>query len=264
MPRSRRQLRRSGSASASSDTDLLALAVHNQGHFLVTCGSFSRGSGTIGRGDGGSQHRRAVAGGQRHRLLRRDPWVSGGVRGAARPGMDRRPDEVVSAATRHGRLHRPLSGAPSGDPALTGRLGRGVEGGAAGQPALRSGEQPTRCRRSRLSARGYPSAAGRFRRRRGRLPGGEPVRARAATRPRAHATGTGRSTPPRSPRSAGQLARRRSARSGRACCQPLWRSCWPSMTCRRPAGLPRAGRDRGGIRGRHAGCRGCAHQGGRG
>ena len=157
------------------------------------------------RGDGRGRRRRAVAGRHRDRLLRRHRRLRGGLRPAARPGVDRRPRALVRAPARHGRVQRPLPRAPRRDHAGPRRLG-----------ARRS---PRRARARERSERGDEP--------RGRGPGAVPARPRstgcAATLPR-----------PRRPTATPAAAAGSRSRASRCC---GWRRATPR---RRPAPIRRA------------------------
>ena len=114
----------------------------------------------------------------------------------------------------------------------------------AGERCAR-GDQRGGDRRGALPAGRDPSPAGRARRGRGGLPGGEPVRLGAAAGPGAAAAGRGERRPPRPPRSAACSARPASGSSGRGCCPPTSRSCSPPATpTRRAAPADELERDR--------------------
>jgi hypothetical protein len=76
------------------DADLIALAVHVQGHALVKQGRVEAGLGLLDETMGGHR-RRAVAHRHRPDLLQRDRRLSGGARAAPRSGVDCRLDAVV-------------------------------------------------------------------------------------------------------------------------------------------------------------------------
>ena len=152
---------------------------------------------------------RAVADRHRHRLLQHHRVLSGRVRAAPRPGVDRCADGAGASASprwlpttgcawciaprscsceAHGRT--PCRKRPSPPSASPGRL------------------EPACAREGTLSARGAASPAGRVRRRRSRVPRREPVRLRAAAGSRPAAAGAGQSAKRRRRRSAGRSARR--------------------------------------------------------
>ena len=128
---------------------------------------------------------------------------------APRPGVDRRPDALVRAAARHGRVHRPLPGAPRRDHAAARRRGpRPWRRRAEPASASAQGMNRVAAAEARLPGGRAAPAARRVRRGRGGLPGGEPARARSRSPawpccgwPRGRATS-------RRPRCAGCSARR--------------------------------------------------------
>ena len=190
------------------DADLFALAAHDQGILLIKQGRVRRGSRPARRGDGRGHRGRAVADRQRLRLLRRDHGLPGGVRSAARPGVDRGPDALVRAAARHGQLHAaPACVHRAEIMQLHGAWPERAGGGAAGGRALRAGGERVGRRPGPLPAGRGPSPAGRVRRGRGGLPG---ARSRRGCEPQPGLAllrlAAGQPATPRRPRSAALLA----------------------------------------------------------
>ena len=72
------------------DRDLFALAAHAQGHFLVKQGRSAEGLALLDEAMLAVTRGRAVADRQRHRLLRRDPRLPGGLRTCVAPRSGRR------------------------------------------------------------------------------------------------------------------------------------------------------------------------------
>ena len=141
------------------------------------------------RGDGRGHRRGAVADRQRPRLLRRDPGLPGGLRAAPRPGVDRRADQWCEQqpdmVAFTGRCLR--TGPRSCGSTAPGRRPSRRRGGPAGAPRRATTSWPPA---TPLYLQGeVHRLAGRARRRRGGLPRGEPVGARAPARPRAAAPG---------------------------------------------------------------------------
>ena len=206
------------SASASATRDLFALAVHAQGHMLVEPAG-SRRASAARRGDGRGHRRRALADRQRHRLLRRDRRLPGGLRAAPRAGVDRRAGALVRAPARHGRLHRPLPRAPRRDHAAARRLGGRARGGARARASAPRGAG----NRRRAAEAAYHQ--GEVHRLRGELAAAEDAyreasarRLRAAAGARAAAAGAGRRRGRGGRRSAACSRDDGAARAGARCC----------------------------------------------
>ena len=174
---------------------------------------------------------------ERHRVLRRDPRVPGGLRAAARPGVDR---GAVGLVRRRSRTWWPspavawCTGPRSSAWAARGRRRsrrrseasrRCLDAENRGPPA-----RPTTCRATSTACRGGFDAAEEAYRR-GRQP-----RVRAAARARAAAGGAGQHRRGAWPRSGARSAETTEPVGARpACCPRSSRSRWPRGTSRRRA-----------------------------
>ena len=218
------------------DRDLFGLAVHAQGRAPRSGEPDRRRASRCWTRRWWRSRRGAVADRQRHRLLRRHPRLSARLRRASRPGVDGGADALVRQPARHGRLHRPVPGAPRGDPAAAGRRGpprstrRGGPATAAAQSANRAAVGARRTCRARSIACGASST-------RPRRPIGRRTGAAASRSPASRCCGWRRATRDaaarRDPPGAGRDHRRRRPRRG--CCRPTSRSCSPPATSRRRA-----------------------------
>ena len=135
------------------EADLVAFARNLQGRALLGQASSTRAC-PAGRGDGGRDLGRAVAGRDRHHLLQCDRELPTGLCARPRARVDRRPDQLVRGASAARHVHRVLPRPPGGGHADERLLAGGGRGGAARGGALR-----TRHRARRGRPRALPAGA---------------------------------------------------------------------------------------------------------
>ena len=136
------------------------------------------------RCDGLGDHRGGVADPGGDRLLRGHRGVHRRLRSASGRGVDRGPDGLVRAATRPRSLPRSVPRASVAG-AAGARVVAGCREGRGGGAPLPERTRASLHRRGALPARRAASTPRRARRRRARLPRGEPPRTRAVARLRA-------------------------------------------------------------------------------
>ena len=243
--RARPPPRRPRSRERFGDADLLALALHEQGHALVRAGPRRRGAARC------STRRWSPS-----RAGELSPIVTGlvycgvidgcqdALRAAARAGVDGGADALVRPAAGHGRVHRPVPGPPRRDHAARTARGRGARRGAAGARALPSAAPSRAAAEARVPPGRVHRCAASSRRPRRRT--GRRAAAGASRSPGWRCCGWRRaSAEAAAPRSGGRWTRPPSRCSARGCYPP------PSRSCSRPAtGGARAARARARARSR--------------
>ena len=147
------------------DRDLISMATARAGTHARPGRPRPRGPRAPRRGDGDRDDERPLAVRRRHRLLRRDPRLPGGLRGRTGARMDAGADRWVRAAARPRRVHRPLPRPSRRDPAARRIVVRRARGGPASRPSGSSRRRtprrasPTTGRAELLRLRGEFAAA---------------------------------------------------------------------------------------------------------
>ena len=234
------------------DPELMALAIHAQGHMLVLAGRVPEGLALLDEAMVAVTTARAVAVRRRHRLLRRHPRLPGGLRGRSGARVDARADPMGRATARPGRVHGSLPRPSRRDPAAGRVMVGGPRGGAARGRAFPGDEEPCGGSRALPSGRA-PAAARRVRRRRAGVSRCEPEWLGASARPGA-TTARAREARGRARRDPKVMRRSHGAAqaSGAAPCPRRDRA--RRRRGRRSAdGVPRAARAREAVRERDAG-----------